>query len=140
MALPWLNPFTSGPNSAVLPVLVSWACVAALLLWWSALAITPQRRLRSVALAWATAACVSAVLGLLQYVDISRDWAPWVNQPGLGQAFGNLRQRNQFASLCTVGVCALAWWAQQRGPQASRAGAWGSVSYTHLTLPTKRIV
>ncbi len=125
MVLPWLSPFTSGPNSTVLPVLVSWACVAALLLWWSALAITPQQRLRSVALAWAAAACANAVLGLLQYFDISRDWAPWVNQPGLGQAFGNLRQRNQFASLCTMGVCTLAWWAQQRGSQTSRAGAWG---------------
>jgi len=125
MALPWLNPFTSGPNSAVSPLLVSWACVATLLLWWSALAITPQQRLRSVALAWATAACANAVLGLLQYFDASAAWSPWVNQPGLGQAFGNLRQRNQFASLCSMGVCALAWWAQQRGPQASRAGAWG---------------
>ena len=124
MALPWLSPFTSGPNASVLPLLVSWACVAALLLWWSALAITPQQRLRSVALAWAIAASTNAVLGLLQYLDASAAWSPWVNQPGLGQAFGNLRQRNQFASLCTMGVCTLAWWAQQRGPQASRAPAW----------------
>jgi len=69
-----------------------------------------------VALAWLVAACASAVLGLLQYFDISRDWAPWVNQPGLGQAYGNLRQRNQFATLCSMGLAALWWWAQQAGP------------------------
>ena len=134
IALPWLNPFTSGPNSTVLPVLVSWACMAALLLWWSALAITPQQRLRSVALAWATAACASAVLGLLQYFDISHDWAPWVNQPGLGQAFGNLRQRNQFATLCSMGLAALWWWAQQVGPVPgqSRWRALGLVALAAL--------
>jgi hypothetical protein len=65
------------------------------------------------------------VLGLLQYFDVSRDWAPWVNQPGLGQAYGNLRQRNQFATLCSIGLCALVWWAQRpAAPQASHASPW----------------
>ncbi len=123
LVFPWLNPFTSGPNSTVLPYLLTWACASAALLWWAVLAQTNTQRLRTVALAWLVAAGVSAVLGLLQYFDISRDWAPWVNQPGPGQAFGNLRQRNQFATLCSMGLAALWWWAQQAGPgQAQSRG------------------
>ncbi len=125
LVFPWLNPFTSGPNSTVLPYLLTWACASVALLGWAALAQTDTQRLRTVALAWLVAACVSAVLGLLQYFDISRDWAPWVNQPGLGQAYGNLRQRNQFATLCSMGLAALWWWAQQAGlGQTSGQSRW----------------
>ncbi len=125
LVLPWLNPFTSGPNSSVLPYLLSWACASAALLWWCGVPQTNVQRARAVAGAWVLAALVSAVLGLLQFFDVSRDWAPWVNQPGLGQAYGNLRQRNQFATLCSIGLCALVWWAQRPAPpQATRAAPW----------------
>jgi O-antigen ligase len=125
LILPWLNPFTSGPNASVLPYLFSWACASAVLLWWCAVRQTNVQRTYTLAGAWLFAALVSAVLGLLQYFDVSHDWAPWVNQPGLGQAYGNLRQRNQFATLCSIGLCALAWWAQRPAPpQAIRAAPW----------------
>jgi O-antigen ligase len=124
LVLPWLNPFTGGPNSAVVPYLLTWGCTSAALVCWAVLAQTDTQRLRTAALAWLVAACVSAALGLLQYFDISRDWAPWVNQPGMGQAFGNLRQRNQFATLCSMGLAALWWWAQQV-PGQSRGRALG---------------
>jgi len=114
LAAPWLNPFTSGPNASVMPFLFCWACTAAVMVWWAVIDQTAQQRIRTVALAWLLAACLSAVLGLLQYFDISRGWAPWVNQPGLGQAFGNLRQRNQFATLCSIGLAALGWWWAQQ--------------------------
>lgn len=110
LVVPWLNPFTSGPNASVLPFLVAWACTAGVLLWWSVLAQTPSQRVQTIALAWLLAASINAVLGLLQYFDVSASWTPWVNQPGAGHAFGNLRQRNQFASLCTMGLAALGWW------------------------------
>jgi hypothetical protein len=32
IAIPWLNPFTLGPTASVVPLLVSWACAAALLM------------------------------------------------------------------------------------------------------------
>ena len=125
LILPWLNPFTSGPNASVLPYLFTWACASALLLWWCAVPQSDAQRARTLAAAWLLAACASAVLGLLQYFDVSQDWAPWVNQPGLGQAYGNLRQRNQFATLCSIGLCALVWWAQSAAPpQATRAASW----------------
>jgi O-antigen ligase len=113
VALPWLNPFTSGPNSTVAPLIFAWFGASGAMLCWALLPQTGAQRLQTVSGAWVVAACVSAVLGLLQYFDISRDWAPWVNQPGAGQAFGNLRQRNQFATLCSMGLAAVGWWAQQ---------------------------
>jgi len=57
------------------------------------------------------AAVLSAGMGLLQYLDLAADFAPWVNQTDPGTAYANLRQRNQFATLCAIGVAALAWGA-----------------------------
>lgn len=133
LVFPWLNPFTSGPNSTVLPYLLTWACASTALAWWAVLAQTDTQRLRTVALAWLVAASMSAVLGLLQYFDISREWTPWVNQPGLGQAYGNLRQRNQFATLCSMGLAALWWWAQQAGAgQSSVQSRWRALGTVAL--------
>jgi len=60
--------------------------------------------------AWVVAAAVSSVLGVLQYLDLAHDLSPWVNQPVRGDAFANLRQRNQFASLTSIGFVALLAW------------------------------
>ncbi len=59
-------------------------------------------------IAWLSAAVISSVLGVLQYLDMAGPLAPWVNQPAFkGDAFANLRQRNQFASLTSIGLVAL---------------------------------
>jgi O-antigen ligase len=58
-------------------------------------------------LLWAGA--VSAVLGLLQYYALAGFLHPWTPEPGAGQAFGNLRQRNQFASLISMALIAALW-------------------------------
>ena len=57
--------------------------------------------------AWLLAALVSSLLAILQYLNMARELAPWVNQPQMGDAFANLRQRNQFASLTSIGLVAL---------------------------------
>ncbi len=58
--------------------------------------------------AWLSAALMSSVLGVLQYLDLASGLSPWVNQPVFkGDAFANLRQRNQFASLTSIGLVAL---------------------------------
>ena len=58
--------------------------------------------------AWIAAAVISSVLGVLQYLDMASALSPWVNQPAFkGDAFANLRQRNQFASLTSIGLVAL---------------------------------
>ena len=58
--------------------------------------------------AWIVAAVISSLLGVLQYLDLASSLSPWVNQPAFkGDAFANLRQRNQFASLTSIGLVAL---------------------------------
>ena len=163
IALPWLNPFSPGPTPSVAPLLVSWACAAALLLtraplagaatrlalpgaaamlffgaslWrtglppgaevlalgMSLLAImacalrfagADQADGRVVAGAWLLAGLVSAVMGALQYTGAAQALAPWVSPANLGDAFGNLRQRNHYASLTSIALCALLWLARQ---------------------------
>ena len=182
ITLPWLNPFTASPSTAVMPLLLSWMCVACLALlvldlplmrqaisgptlwvmlglavwvgvalWrvppvvdhaltlglvaaWVAMGLMVRVGLhvawlgnglmRWVAQALLLAAVISSVLGVLQYLGLARDLSPWVNQPFPGDAFANLRQRNQFASLTSIGlVVCLALWAARAplGPVSPRS-------------------
>ena len=121
IVLPWLNPFASGPSPAVVPLLFSWVCAAALvgvygrsndlstnILLNSAL----DSRLASVAaMAWLAAGLLSCAIGLFQYFGGGGSLLPWVSQAELGQAFANLRQRNQFASLSSISLAALVWFS-----------------------------
>jgi O-antigen ligase len=182
VALPWLNPFTSSPSTAVIPLLVSWmlaacallavvelpfakprwtlfarvicavliAVLTASLLWvpqvvdraltaglvaslmcvWLMAAVGRRAAaddgvLRCLMLGLLAAAVISAALGLLQYLGWARELSPWVNQPLTGDAFANLRQRNQFASLTSLGLVALlAWVAAQIKAHSMTRGGW----------------
>ncbi|MEJ7747438.1 MAG: pilin glycosylation ligase domain-containing protein, partial [Luteimonas sp.] len=64
---------------------------------------------RALAHALLTAALISALLGLLQYYGLAAPLAPWTTSPELGQAYGNLRQRNQFATLISMALIAALW-------------------------------
>ena len=67
------------------------------------------------------AGLVSAVLGLLQYYGLAEPLVPWTTTPALGQAYGNLRQRNQFATLISMALVAALWChAMQPGLRARR--------------------
>lgn len=61
--------------------------------------------------AWALliAGLLNAVLGLLQYYGCAEPLVPWTTAPEPGQAYGNLRQRNQFASLISMALIAALW-------------------------------
>ncbi|MGJ7581709.1 PglL family O-oligosaccharyltransferase [Variovorax sp. RHLX14] len=63
------------------------------------------------ALAWGLllAGVLSAVLGLLQYYGAAASLKPFTTTPELGQAYGNLRQRNQFATLISMALVAALW-------------------------------
>ncbi|MDD2846278.1 MAG: Wzy polymerase domain-containing protein [Rhodoferax sp.] len=119
ITLPWLNPFSPGPTAGVVPLLFAWACVAGLLLLRAGdnSAAAQQRWVRAVAGGWLAAASVSAVIGLLQYFGATGWLGVWVNHTEVGLAYGNLRQRNQFASLMNIGLAALLWWVVQAAPQ-----------------------
>jgi len=108
LTLPWLNPFSPGPSPAVLPWLLSLGCFALVLLW---VARVPLAKV--AATAWLAAALLSAILGLLQYFGATAPFGLWLNNPGIGEAFANLRQRNQFATLINMGLAALMWWVAQ---------------------------
>ncbi len=113
VTLPWLNPFSPGPTPAVGPFLFAWICAALL---WATLVVNNMKGLadtsiRAVALAWLTAAALSALIGLLQYFGATAWAGQWMNHTGFGEAYGNLRQRNQFATLINIGLAALLWWS-----------------------------
>ena len=111
LMLPWLNPFAPGPTSQVVQSLLSLSCLALLLmlpLWQGGGAAL----VRVAAPAWLLAALLSCLIALLQYLGASQAFAPWVNVTGVGEAFANLRQRNQFATLTNMGLASLLCWVQ----------------------------
>jgi len=96
-----------------MPLLFAWVCAAVVLL---ALALDRQRgqhdaMVRAMVLAWSLAAALSAAIGLLQYFGATAPFGVWLNHTDVGAAFGNLRQRNQFATLLNIGLAAALWWA-----------------------------
>lgn len=64
---------------------------------------------RSIVLGILVAALLSAVLGLLQYFGATAALHPWVNSANTGEAYANLRQTNQFATLCAMGIAVVLW-------------------------------
>lgn len=71
--------------------------------------------LDALAAAWLAAALVSCVIALCQYYDVAGVFTPWMNESRTPGSFANLRQRNLFATLTSIGLVALAWFAG-RGP------------------------
>ena len=114
VALPWLNPVTLGPSAAMVQWLLSVVagagllCVAA----WSGFTGGAMARSawgRGLAWGWLLAGLLSSLIALLQYTGHSAAWAPWVNATPAGEAFANLRQRNQFATLTNMALASLCW-------------------------------
>ena len=126
----------------ILSGLVAWWGAVGLCLCFGTLLNTRQARWQALLWGWAVAAGISALMGLLQYFDRATPFAPWINYAGLGQAFGNLRQRNQFATLCSIGLAMLWWWAQYArvggrtgpGPITDAASA-GALTETPMAPP-----
>lgn len=60
---------------------------------------------------WLVAALLSSVLALLQYFDLAAALHPWVYVGKAGEAVADLRQRNQLATLTSIGFAACVWFA-----------------------------
>ena len=73
---------------------------------------------------WLFAALVSCSLALFQYFGLSHFLTPFASIASEGEAFANLRQRNQFSSLCNIGFLALIW-SVDKG--LVPGGRWGIV-------------
>ena len=111
LALPWLNPVTWGPVNAAIQTFVSLFCTIWVVLLVSQTPAWAGRGFsRVLAVAWVLAAAISAVVGLLQYFGHSALLGSWVNVAPTGEAYGNLRQRNQYATFLNMGQAALFWW------------------------------
>ena len=113
LAVTWLNPFAPGPSPIIMPWLVSLVCAA--IAAWIVSRLPLQNLPGLAAKTWLLAALLSASLALLQYFGLSYSLSPWINTTGVGEAFGNLRQRNQFASLTNIGLLCLFWWLVHDG-------------------------
>lgn len=138
LTLPWLWPFTAGPRAATQPYLVGMGLAALALLLWPAR--EPERAARLAALGWLAAAGVSGVIALLQYFDLETPFFPWFNIAEPRQAFGNLRQPNQLASLLVIGVLALRWQVQQgRWPGRAPATALLALLTAALAATASRV-
>lgn len=88
-----------------------------------------------------TAGLLSAVIGLAQYHGVAALLHPWVALPmePIGMAYGNLRQRNQFATLLSMALVALLWVygrAGMRGRQGLLAA--GALLIAGLAASTSR--
>jgi len=119
VALPWLNPFSPGPTSATGPFLFSCLCACLVLLVFAGQRQQGCRAdmVRAIALAWLAAAGLSSLIGLLQYFGGTEVFGVWLNHTQVGEAFGNLRQRNQFATHINIGLLALLWLVSNPSPQ-----------------------
>ncbi len=139
LCLPWLNPFALGPSPNITPWLFSLACVAI------SLGVVSFSRFRfaqeifePIAWAWLVAGLISSVIGLLQYFGIASAFSPWVNQTNFGEAFANLRQRNQFATLSNVALLVVLWLSLKTHNTQSVAkslyGGWVMVAASLLAV------
>lgn len=119
VAIPFLFPYTQPPTTNFWPVVAAWFCgVGSMLAWlqWSRLEkpkVHVQTMPIELAMVCSTglllAALLASAIGLLQYFDLAAGLDPWVHASRPGQAMGNLRQRNQQATLLSMGVWALLW-------------------------------
>ena len=112
LVLPWVHPWAPGPQSNTVPLLIGWGSLAVLL------ALTRLPSALELARAWAWAALLSSAMGLVQYFGEAAHLGGWVHVPAwLGDAVGNLRQRNQLATLTSIGAVAVLWWQTQGLPR-----------------------
>lgn len=108
LAFVWLQPWAPGPHTNTVPLLLSWAVPALLL------ALSQLPTALECARAWAWAAVLSSLMGLLQYFGEATVLGGWVHVPAyLGDAVGNLRQRNQLATHLAIGMASVLWWHRQ---------------------------
>ncbi len=104
IAFPWLWPVAGGPTATVLPWLVAAISAIVTAVW---VMLVRSNLTQASGWGWLLAALLSSGVALVQYFGHSAALQPWVNVAPLGEAFGNLRQRNQFATLTNMGLAVL---------------------------------
>ena len=123
LVLPWLFAHTSAPTLNWWPWFFSALCGVGVVLAWGRVSA------KLLAASWLASALISCMIALLQYFGYSdHAWvAHWISQTPAGEAYGNLRQRNQFASLTSIGLAALLACVALRAPTAP-----GRLTFWHI--------
>jgi O-antigen ligase len=127
----------AGIRAEVLAALVAWACVS--VMWWSGCNLNHPSRAkqhngaRALAAVWLAVALFSCVLAMLQYVQLADLFAPWISASSDGAAFANLRQRNQFATLCSIALLALLF-LRQTGADLENRAVWPWLAVVVLAI------
>ena len=101
IAVPWLQNMSLGPAQNLSAELLALAVLSALLLFNSCCIQT------ATLYGWIVASVVSAAIGLTQYFGWSELGGNLIAQAPAGVAFANLRQRNMFASLISIGLATI---------------------------------
>ena len=124
VALPFLFGYADSPVSNFWPLWTSWICAAVLLVVAASVRWSRSDWARLLAGGLGLAAVVAGGIGLVQYAVGDAGLAPWLHASQPGLAAGNLRQRNQQATLLAMGAWALLWWVLHF--RARQPRAWGS--------------
>jgi Virulence factor membrane-bound polymerase, C-terminal/O-Antigen ligase/Protein glycosylation ligase len=108
-ALFTIHTLWGGANVEALATLVAWACVGLMACVDMGLGRGRVEHVsaRTLAITWLVVALVSVAMALFQYLRVEHWFEPWISHSADGAAFANLRQRNQFATLCGIGLLAL---------------------------------
>ncbi|RQO62908.1 polymerase [Variovorax sp. KBW07] len=112
----------SSVSTAWLPTCMAIAGMAAMACVGSSIAVSGPTAVLALPCGILIAGLLSAVLGLLQYYGLAEWLVPWTTSPALGQAYGNLRQRNQFATLISMALVAALWLYAVRASPRMRCG------------------
>ncbi len=89
----------------VAATVVAWCCIATMA-WVGSRLASNTNCVMLLAKTWLLVALLSCIFAMLQYLSLAHWWAPWISASHDGVAYANLRQRNQFATLCGMGfVC-----------------------------------
>ncbi len=132
-----------GASLEALATLVAWGCILVMVCLGAALAAADrhdaqrQKYVHLLAGLWLTVALISVVMALCQYLRIEQWFAPWISHSGDGTAFANLRQRNQFATLCAMGLFGLLHLLQtvsHATPYARWQSPWPWLAVTALAI------
>jgi O-antigen polymerase len=129
LAVPFLFSSTRAPLTNFWPLMCAWLCagvLALLLVWQARRPDAPGRHAlaRQCAAGVLLAALLGSAVGLLQYFGQTDGWWGWLHPTQPGLAMGQLRQRNQQASLLSLGLWTL-WWLVAQVPRNGPDGARG---------------
>lgn len=134
LVMPWLQPWSYGPTPVVVQALVTW--ISALVWWGVCVSRRTLHEQQPLAASWLFAAGLSANMGLLQYAGLAVYFEPWISHADLGQAYANLRQRNQLATLLSMGLVAVLCLQALQGKKYGGRSWWAVIGVILLEAAT----